>query len=500
MERKAREVLQMLRQVLSDLNVIEGEWENFPSAELKKILAANSGFGTLYFTREGKLYGYLSLRNIPKDGAQLPVQKAEIMVQGWDYSRAKELFASKKELDTLPVVDGRGMLLGDYVRSSLPEFVEIHKSYLKWMGESSYQGKTFLAVLPHCEAKRRALEKILACFSSIRIPFEICEWEKAKEADRSFVALLADWVEGFCKDYVFGNPIAGMRIVSYRNLLGHLRVMHRKHAFANSLAGLKLYTFNFDFGQKAIADTDYVKNYKKVMQERKKMCDPKVTGGLLVPPELKERFFDELYTPAYWKIFNTKLSRQHKINGITWLDDMKTKWVNIENGSRRVLYWGGGTPSQRCWFFGSCVFVGSRVEDKNTIESMVQKQIRQAGLKCRVMNRSAWEDAAGRIWKIVNTVFHHGDVVVIHEIGSLPGAEEINPAGIAYERNMPLDWFTDQMPHANHHAISIWAQSVFEKIQKDIIVPPVYRRGDFAKREVYSRVLYRHIPAPRRVG
>ena len=116
--------------------------------------------------------------------------------------------------------------------------------------------------------------------------------------------------------------------------------------------------------------------------------------------------------------------------------------------------------------FGRCVFVGSRVEDKNTIGSVLQKECNNDGhLNCKVMNRAAWDDETGRIWKMVNTEFAENDVVIVHEIGELPGAKKINPAKIAYDNSMPYDWFTDQMPHANHHALKIWSKAIYQAIK-----------------------------------
>lgn len=81
------------------------------------------------------------------------------------------------------------------------------------------------------------------------------------------------------------------------------------------------------------------------------------------------------------------------------------------------------------------------------------------------MNRAAWEDEVGRIWKIVNTRFSNVDVVIIHEGRDIPGAKKIHPARIACENSMPCSWFTDMMPHANHHALKIWGKEIYRNIE-----------------------------------
>ena len=107
---------------------------------------------------------------------------------------------------------------------------------------------------------------------------------------------------------------------------------------------------------------------------------------------------------------------------------------------------------------------------------------------CRVMNRAAWEDETGRIWKMVNTEFSQGDILIMHETGDMPRAQKINPAKIAYEHSMPFDWFTDQMPHANHHATKIWGQSIYKVIEKYLDETPTDKK--FIPRKNYIKNYY----------
>ena len=148
---------------------------------------------------------------------------------------------------------------------------------------------------------------------------------------------------------------------------------------------------------------------------------------------------------------------------------------------------GGG--EHKIWLFGRCVFVGSRVEDKNTMSSVLQLECNQNDHgDCRVMNRAAWEDETGRIWKMVNTEFSQGDILIMHETGDMPRAQKINPAKIAYEHSMPFDWFTDQMPHANHRAIKIWGQSIYKVIEKYLGETPTDKK--FIPRKNYIKNYY----------
>jgi len=353
----------VLRSTLQEIHAIEWDADYFPAEELKHRLREMSGFGTIYFTRRGRLHGSISLRNLSKEAAELPLQKVSRTVCGWNYKAAKDAFAADKGLDTIPVVDADGVLMGEYVRSSLPGHVAMYQDYLKWIRESEYKDRKFVTVLPKCEAKRKALECITTFFAKHSIPFSTCTWEEVGKVDRKCIALLADWVEGFCTGYVYQNPLVGVQIVSYRNLFGRLREVHRRHSFVDSLEGLKVYAFNFMYDQKDLVDTEYIKNYKKTMMERKRICATKVTGGLLVPSELKEKFFDELYTVEYWKSFTGKIARQNKVNGITWLENMHSKWVNIHNGFRQVLYFGGVHMFGR---FGSLEAVYSSVPGLRT--------------------------------------------------------------------------------------------------------------------------------------
>lgn len=277
--------------------------------------------------------------------------------------------------------------------------------------------------------------------------------------------------------------------MTYKELVDILLDSYKRDTFVESLEGVKIYTFNFDITQ-SIKNSDYIKDYRNMMKYRKTIC---VGKEFVIPSELKNKFLDDLYCDEYWDAFKGKTYPQYKKDGITYLKDFSSKYINIKDGERITLYQNKDF-NNIVYFIGRCTFVGSRVEDKNTIPSLVQKMINDKRLKYNVVNKSSWDDVNGRIWKILNIKLKKGDIIVIHAIGKLKNCIDIHGAEIACNENMPLDWFTDRFEHANHHALEIWAKYIFDAIKNnDIESHELVDRNalpDIDARKIYIKKFY----------
>lgn len=399
-------------------------------------------------------------------------------------------------MNSIFVVDEDNILMGAYVHGNAVANVFQKMAIFKWIKETIYLGRKTFLLLPESGKSSdvscvvRELKKYL--------PITICRWEDivGDGALQHNLVLCLDEGMKICVQFIFKE--LGIKstniLLACNEFLEKVAAVHRRNSFVRSMEGCNLFTFKFDFKDREIANTSYIRKFKDLMVERKQLCisKKKLPGKeFVIPPELKEKFLDDLYSPDYWAEFKSRTYEQYKENGITWLRDVKSKYVNIVDGKRVNLFYHGGAPDLRVWMFGQCVFFGSRVEDKNTIGSVLQQECNQNGHeKCMVINQSDWSDETGRIWKMVNTEFTDKDVVIVHQIGDLLGAYKINPVKIAYENNMPYDWFTDAMPHANHHALNIWAKAIYKSIESCLDKDKEPSGKTFVPRKAYIQHYY----------
>ena len=421
------------------LTCIEGNFSKISVASILGLIMEGKCHEDIFLTIHKKLYGQISLRNpnYTEDQKHLIVDKDVKSICGWKYKDARDLFLLGK-VKNVPVIDSDGILMGAYIDGNSTTNINQRRSILKWIRETQYIDKKTLILLPTDSDK----ESIKPFASELEkyVPLTISTWKE--------LIVSGDWARKYDLILCLNEELR----ICAKFLFGKLGI------------GLK---------NNWLTCTEFLNEF-------------------VIPPELARGFLQELYSPKYWAEFKSRSHPQYKMNGITWLKTQKSKYVNISDGHRVELFYdvtrarGGG---HKIWLFGRCVFVGSRVEDKNTMSSVLQLECNQNGHgDCRVMNRAAWEDETGRIWKMVNTEFSQGDILIMHETGDMPRAQKINPAKIAYEHSMPFDWFTDQMPHANHHATKIWGQSIYKVIEKYLDETPTDKK--FIPRKNYIENYY----------
>jgi [citrate (pro-3S)-lyase] ligase len=141
--------------------------------------------------------------------------------------------------------------------------------------------------------------------------------------------------------------------------------------------------------------------------------------------ELLGIFYDDLpyYSEEYIKdVFHANINII-KINDVTYLQDLKSRYFNIINGSRYT----DSVPKQydnTIHFFGDCRTSGIFTEDRYTIESFLQRAIQTTPLHnkiYRVQNHASWQHRVGSLKQVLASEFYPGDLVVLisHDIALL---------------------------------------------------------------------------------
>ena len=173
-------------------------------------------------------------------------------------------------------------------------------------------------------------------------------------------------------------------------------------------------------------------------------------------------------------------------NIYTCLTDTKSRYFNVVNGERVTV----GQPEEAeraIWFFGPCFVIGGLVEDKYTIESILQERLNREGYSCRVVNCGCFETPYQRMVHITSTPMKPGDIMVIHvENRPLEGTESVDMMELLDRNNVPAEWLLNLPVHCNHKVNKIFADDLFERMVRDNVLTGEVKKG---QRTMLSRAL-----------
>lgn len=152
-------------------------------------------------------------------------------------------------------------------------------------------------------------------------------------------------------------------------------------------------------------------------------------------------------------------SHVYELNGIKYLADFQSKYVNVIDG-KRVTYYQPSEYGNRIYIYGQCTARGTGVEDKHTIESFLQKMVNEDYPNSyQIVNMAVGcgSDLHDDIVHMQATDIKAGDIVI------LCTNLEIVPVYLFEEYQIPYfdcselfhrphsygEWFTDSTFHTN---------------------------------------------------
>lgn len=202
--------------------------------------------------------------------------------------------------------------------------------------------------------------------------------------------------------------------------------------------------------------------------------------GQIYPPEVTTDYLQQVYDG----------SRVYEKNGIKYLADFSSRYVNVIMGHRITM----DCPQQwnnTIYLFGQCTARGTGVEDKHTIASFLQRQLNQNGKSSyRVMNMAVGcgSDLYDDIMHMRETDFRSGDLVILCTNLEIVPLEEFRKNNIAYYDTSFLfdrphahgEWFTDMTFHTNAAGNSVIATYIYDVLEKRSLLiqtkekPPVH--------------------------
>ena len=183
-------------------------------------------------------------------------------------------------------------------------------------------------------------------------------------------------------------------------------------------------------------------------------------------PEMELEYLKQLYDGSF----------VYEVEGIKYLADFRSKYVNVIDG-KRITYYQPKKFANRIYVYGQCTARGTGVEDKTTIESFLQKMINsEYPDRYQVVNSAigCGSDIHDDIAHMQKEDFTRGDIVI------LCTNLEIVPQYLFEEYNMPYyecsslfnrphnygEWFTDSTFHTNATGNKVIAQYIMKMLQE----------------------------------
>ena len=447
----------------------------------------------VYLTLDDKLYGiicYGDLLHHMQNGI-VKIVKNFTKLNAFCDDEARIIFASRNNIQKIPVVNKDDKLLGDYSRWEDGDTGWIHwiisqasiwnslKSYLK---EKGYQ-KVY--IVNPIKEKLWIKDIIIELFASKKI--NVISTEKMKlsellqEKEKSMVmAVDKEELRGVnCIDgYVYSTINDKLDWFYFSSLYHELktydlwRVSGHYGIAREGDNGKKIF---MELQQKEIKvvaiynDVFYVSDYIKELI-KKVNCQVKfhkLKDGMFGPinSDWGETFFGDLLKNEDYQngTAQKNILEGQSIHTTKRNANYISEYYNITDGRRKTLY----QPQNyvgKIYMFGACAIMSIYLEDKYTIASLLQKNLNDAGYHYCVENCGA---VANVFEKMKEITFHKGDIIIVWTgDGVFTGIDTVEIRHLYEENNVPPEWFLNGLMHANHRIASIIEEALYKKIKK----------------------------------
>ena len=430
-------------------------------------------------------------KNAGKD--KVPINRNFTFLKGKQFMRAREIFREKEKIREIPVTDEDGLLLGMCTRNDDLLYLEYRNQW-----EENRYVRPFLSRLkavrivraPEGDTRRRkVIDRWIEEFRKCGVVYEQIDFSEIpekqneektpvlvvdEETSRGAGAVIKALDGGLYRQDVvrtFREFERSMSEHAYDELIGKL---------ANS--GIKIYNMYF-------TEDESTEGRRRLWTEMRKWREknPEVIDyNIYVASSWAQGFYGELNTGSYAAEVGSHNFNLETNNIYTRLKDTKSRYFNIVNGERVTV----GQPEEAertIWFFGPCFVIGQYVEDKHTIESILQERLNREGYSCRVVNCGCFETPYQSMVHITSTPMKPGDIMVIHvENRPFEGTESIDVMEVLDRNNAPAEWLLDNPLHCNHKVNKIYADDLFERMVRDNVLTGEVKKG---QRAMLSRAL-----------
>lgn len=430
----------------------------------------------IYCESDEKLCGIISMGDIvrawERGDDDVIINRQFTQISQKDKLRmAKRIFHEKKSINALPVTSEDNKLLGAYVR-----WDDLCNRNMFCMGDISplYKNYRYIVFVRPCKAysERYRLFKsfygyMLSNHSDIKVE-TITYSEVADYGDRADLILFTSEDEARAINTyircILRKDFPNDKVKTYKDWAHEVKRKTRYEFVRQFLCDINsqgVHILNLYFNE---SDYFYGKLYDKI---QKKFSDLGEEVSYILPFALWPGFFDELYTEEYAaKIMQLPFSVETG-NFLGRLKDCSEEFCNVTNGERRTV----GQPMQyqrTVYFIGPCFIYGHYVEDKNTIESFLQRRINDMQEGVKIVNCGSLisrREVYLRVGQIQELSLRKGDCIVLyignHRFQDIP---EIDLMEIVEKNDVNEYWIVDNPIHCNHRINALYAEAIYNKL------------------------------------
>ena len=444
---------------------------------------------------KNRLFGIVSWGDISRakkaGKAKVSINRSFTFLKGKQFMSAREIFREKEKIREIPVIDEDGLLLGMCTRNDDLLYLEYRNQW-----EENRYVRPFLRGLkavrivraPEADTRRRKVIDIwIEEFKKYGVVCEQIDFSEIPEKQKEKTPILVVDEET--------NLGARAVIEALDGSLYRLDVVHTFREFERFMSG---HAYDELIGELADSGIKIYNMYFTVDEStegrrrlwagmRKWLENPEVNDvNPYVAPSCAQGFYGELNTGSYAAEVGRLYYHLETNNIYTRLLDTKSRYFNVVNGERVTV----GQPEEAertIWFFGPCFMIGGYVEDKYTIESILQERLNREGYSCRVVNCGCYETSYQRMVHITSTPMKPGDIMVIHvENRPFEGTESVDMMDLLDRNNVPTEWLLNLPVHCNHKVNKIYADDLFERMVQGNVLTGEVKKG---QRTMLSRAL-----------
>ncbi|MBD5522381.1 MAG: adenylyltransferase/cytidyltransferase family protein [Lachnospiraceae bacterium] len=423
----------------------------------------------IYCELEDELYGIISMGDIARASESgldyVAINRVFTRILPNDkYMTAKNIFHEKENINALPVVNEDNKLLGAYTR-----WDDLYNRNMFTIGKvnSFYEDYPLIFLVRPCEIFRER-------YRTFRYFYDYLLSQGGAVRDIAYSEVLdyidiADLILFVCEDelraidtlakHILQKDLFRSELKTYGNFMNKL-----KNEFVRSyLCNIKhqgVHVLNL------VCRKYYGSAWEQSIKDKFSAFGEKVSD--LFPPSMYPQFFGDLYTEEYANsIMHLPVTTETgSYNGK--LKDCSGELYNVINGERYTV----GQPEKyqkTIYFVGPCFIYGRYVEDKNTIESFLQKHLNDAQQEIKVVNcgsiiYSSQPDL--ELARIKEMPLKKGDCVVIYiDNKSFSDIPELNLMDILEKYNASTDWMIDMPKHCNHKINALYAEAVYDELK-----------------------------------
>lgn len=469
--------------------------------ELKQIILEKPS-DTIYCEKTGILYGIITMGDILRasdaGAAEVTVNTRFTSVSSVEYMKARKIFRDNERIHAVPIVNTENALAGAYSRWDDLLNIRYMMSGKNAGGGVKRDWHNRIALVRPCQLFKEKQQLFQESYNFLEKRTEVArigyeeivdfvdevEWIVFIDEDefRAMDTLYAKILHGYFKREKCITLKKFIELIEYRNAATYFKIMKDKGIH---IIDLKL------------KNTNYKGRLSHDILNRFAAHGEKVSSKL--PPSLYKYFFDDLYTEEYAKNISHMNCAIENKSGCGKLKDCATEYYQVTDGERQTLEQ-PETYDRAIWFIGPCFIYGRYVEDKNTIESFLQRRLNEAHYHVKVVNCGS--PAYSNNWmlemaRMMTLPLKKGDVIVIYvnEI-SLPEITELNLVDVLGKYDISANWFVDSVAHCNHRVNGLFAEAIYDKLQP-MLSDAVDGRGeliesntDFIKELYIDRYFY----------